>query len=123
MKISLILKIAIGFLALSLGAIGLILPVWPTTPFVLLAVGCFSSVPRIQKRILKIRFFREYYEGYIFGRGLRRKTVTVSLVFLWGMLILSAFLSGKVSVALLLFLVGVAVTIHILWIARTKKDI
>jgi len=121
MKISLIIKLVIGFLALGLGAIGLLLPVWPTTPFVILAVGCFSATPKIQSKILQIKFFREYYESYTEGQGLRRQTVVVSLSFLWGMLLLSAIIVQKPMIFLILAVVGIAVTIHILWIARPRS--
>lgn len=121
MKIINIFRIIAGFIALGLGMIGLILPIWPTTPFVLLAIGCFSSTPKIQKRILKIRIFKEYYESYTLGSGLQPKTVIRSLVFLWSMIMLSCFITKQLAIALVLLLVGAGVTAHILWIARGKR--
>ncbi len=120
MKLSQFLKLTAGFTALALGLVGAVLPVWPTTPFVLLALGCFSATPALQSKILKIGFFREYYESYTRKTGLRRRTVAGSLIFLWGMLTVSAVLIRKLPVCLLLAAVGAAVTVHILWIAKKR---
>ncbi len=64
MRIKPFLLNALGFLLLGLGAIGLLLPVWPTTPFVLAAAACFAGSPTIRARIMKIPFFREHIENY-----------------------------------------------------------
>lgn len=103
-----------------LGAVGLIVPVWPTTPFVLLSIWCFSSMPKIRSKILSISFFRQYYESYTKGSGLSKKTVAASLVFLWSMLIISMLMSKKLFAAIILSTIGVAVTIHIIMIAKKK---
>ncbi|NLM74860.1 MAG: DUF454 domain-containing protein, partial [Clostridiaceae bacterium] len=58
MQLKTFLLTGLGFFFLGLGVIGLLLPVWPTTPFVLLSVACFSSAPRIKARIMKVSFFR-----------------------------------------------------------------
>lgn len=110
----------IGFLFLGLGAIGLILPVWPTTPFVLAAVACFSSSPRIRAQIMRISFFREHIENYEKRTGLSHKTLWISLCWLWGMMLLSMILIHTLWITLLLLLIGVAVTSHILLMARAK---
>ncbi|NLB80594.1 MAG: DUF454 domain-containing protein, partial [Clostridiaceae bacterium] len=110
-----ILLTAIGFVFLGLGAIGILLPVWPTTPFVLVSVACFSSAPRIKARIVKITFFREHIENYEHRTGLSRKTVSHSMIWLWGMLLLSMAIIRTFWIIILLLVVGVAVTTHILW--------
>lgn len=112
----------IGFVFLILGAIGLVLPVWPTTPFVLVSVGCFSSTPRIKGAILKIPFFRNHIENYEKRTGLSKKTVFISMLWLWGMLILSMIALKTVWLTVLLMCVGVAVTTHILWVAKPKIE-
>lgn len=109
-----------GFVLLALGAIGLLLPVWPTTPFVICAAGCFSGSPRIRRLLFKVPFFREHIENYQTRSGLSRKTLTRSLAFLWGMLLLSCLWVQLLWVTLLLICVGAAVTLHLLHIARWK---
>jgi uncharacterized membrane protein YbaN (DUF454 family) len=121
LQLKIILLTALGFIFLGLGAIGLLLPVWPTTPFVLISVACFSSSPHIKARILKIPFVGEHVENYRLRNGLSRKTFWLSMVWLWGMLSLSMVLIGSLWAASLLFLVGTFVSIHILYMSKAKS--
>lgn len=115
-------RTGIGFTLLGLGAIGLVLPVWPTTPFVLASFACFSSSPKIRTQILQVHFFREYIENYEKGKGLSAKTVRLSLLWLWSMLVGSMFIVKETWLTILLILIGISVSIHILWISRIKKE-
>lgn len=110
----------VGILLLSIGSVGVFVPILPTTPFVLMASACFAGNPTMRRWLLKNRFFAEHLENYQKRTGLQRKTVVVSLSFLWGTLCLSMLAMGKLWAVLLLSAVGVTVTIHILCIARPK---
>lgn len=47
-----------GFAALGLGLAGIVLPLLPTTPFVILAAACFAqSSPRLHGWLLRHRLF------------------------------------------------------------------
>lgn len=121
MKIKNIALLSLGFLLLGIGAVGIVLPIWPTTPFVILSVSCFSVSPKIQAQVMKIEFFRQHVENYRNRAGLPRRNVIISLTLLWAVLITSILITQKQWTVLLLLLVGGAVTIHIIYIARPRK--
>lgn len=52
------LYLVAGWLALALGAIGAVLPLLPTVPFMILAAFCFArSNPRLEAKLLDHRLF------------------------------------------------------------------
>jgi len=52
------LLICLGWLFVILGAIGAIVPLLPTTPFLILALACFAeSSPRFHKMLLNNKWF------------------------------------------------------------------
>lgn len=121
MRVKIMLLVGFGFLFLGLGAIGLVIPVWPTTPFVLISAACFSRTPRLRAQIMRISFFREHIENYERRTGLSRKTIITSLGYLWVMLLLSMLLIQTLWISLLLIVIGIAVTTHILWMGKPKQ--
>lgn len=121
MHIKIIILTILGFFFLGLGAIGLLLPIWPTTPFVLVSASCFVCTPRLRAKILRIPFFKEHIQNYEKRMGLSRKTITISLVYLWGMMLLSMILIRRLPIFLMLSFIGAAVTIHILWMSKAKN--
>lgn len=105
----------LGFLLLGIGAVGAILPVLPTTPFVLLAAGCFGvGSPRIYGWLASTKYFGAFLRSYRDGGGVERGVKIRALVWLWGMLILSVLLTRSPHLGIFLALVGTAVTAHIL---------
>ncbi|GAA5818474.1 MAG: YbaN family protein [Methanobrevibacter sp. CfCl-M3] len=63
MKVKRAIYFVFGATFLSLGAIGVVLPLLPTTPFVILAALCFGkSSERAEKWILSNKYFGTYIE-------------------------------------------------------------
>lgn len=104
-----------GWLALIVGLIGLLLPVMPTTPFVILAAACFSySSPRFYKLLRKAPYFGPFIENYKTKQGVPLKNKILILAFVWAGISVSAFLIAKAWAIALLSTIGIGVTIHIL---------
>ena len=112
-----ILLILLGSVALLLGGIGLLLPILPTTPFVLCAAGCFgASSPKLCKKLENMRFVGEYVQNYCNKTGVSCRARWISIAFLWLTLGVSAVLVRAIHVWIILGVVGIAVSIHILTI-------
>ncbi|WP_101570674.1 YbaN family protein [Alistipes sp. cv1] len=110
-----LLKIA-GYLAVGLGFVGAFVPMLPTTPFLLLAVYCFSkSDPRMNRWMLQNRVFGRYLRDYRSGRGIPLSVKITVLSVMWSsMLFVGIVLNSRIWVAVLLFTVSLFVSIHIL---------
>src|SRR3972149_1860657 len=73
-----------GTVSLVLGAIGIVLPILPTTPFLLLSAACYlRSSERMHKWLLGNRWFGEYIKNYQAGRGIPIKTKIIAVTVLW----------------------------------------
>lgn len=105
----------VGATSVVLGVIGIVVPVWPTTCFLLLAGWCFArSSPRAERWLHENRIFgrylRDYRERGIISARVRRN----SLVVLWGFIGLSTFLvAERLWLVALLVIVAVVVTLHL----------
>jgi uncharacterized membrane protein YbaN (DUF454 family) len=106
-----------GSVSLALGAIGIVLPVLPTTPFLLLALACYCrSSKRMTKWVLTNKYFGSYIRRYKEGKGIPIKTKIVAIATLWITISYSAFFIVNVwwIVQLILFAIAIAVSIHII---------
>jgi uncharacterized membrane protein YbaN (DUF454 family) len=121
-RIKKMLLIVAGIVSLTLGGIGVFLPLLPTTPFVLLAAACFAgSSPSMHRRLSSSRFFGEYIENYRTGGGVRKSVKIRALVFLWTGLSISAAVTLRPVVWVILAFVGVCVSTHILML-KTRDE-
>ena len=111
-----------GFASLTVGILGVILPVLPTTPFVLLSAACFSkSSKRLDDWLRRSRLFGPYIENYREKKGISKSRKAATLAFLWTGLFVSMLIVQTVLIYVILSIVGVCVTIHVMMI-KTKND-
>lgn len=72
--------IIIGFIFVGLGAIGLVLPVMPTTPFLLVAAACFArSSERFYNWLMDLHLFGPIIKNWEETRSISRNTKLVAI--------------------------------------------
>ncbi len=109
------LLIAAGFTSLSAGVIGIFVPVLPTTPFFLLAAGCFmKSSDRLYRWLTGHKKFGPYIDNYVKYRAVSKQSKVVSIMVLWTVM-LSTIVFGITQLWLKALLVCIAggVTVHL----------
>lgn len=120
------LLIVAGTICLALGAIGLVLPILPTTPFLLLSAACYMrSSERLHKWLINNRWFGEYIRNYQSGKGIPLKTKIIALSFLWLAILYSTlFIVDEIIFAqIALLIIAAGVSLHLIRLPTFKKPI
>ena len=106
--------LVLGFASLAAGAVGIVLPLVPTVPFVLLAAFCFAhSSPRLERWLIEHRRFGPHIRDWRTSRAISRSgkraawiafalSAAVGLLALplpWSLLPLIAAVAGSVWIA------------------------
>ena len=113
-----------GTVALCIGIVGIIIPVLPTTPFLLLAAICYMrGSQRLYNALLRNRFIGSYIRNYLEGKGMPPRVKVYTLSLLWIAIVCSAvFFTDSLIIRIILAVVLVGVTIHILAVKTIKKN-
>jgi len=110
-----------GTVALVLGIIGLVLPVLPTTPFLLLAAACYGrGSTRLYDWLLGNRYLGEYIRDYRERRAIRLRAKVLTIAMLWMVIGLSIVAVESIWLRLALASIAVAVTAHLLRLATIR---
>ena len=116
--------IVCGTVSVGLGAVGVFVPLLPTTVFLLLAAYCYArSSQKFYDWLLGNRWFGEYIRNYREGRGIPLKQKIFSISLLWLTIGYSAWFAVSLWwVRLLLLVIAIGVTIHLVTIKTYKPD-
>ena len=67
--------ILLGCVCLALGSVGAVLPILPTTPFLMVSAFCFArSSRRLNDWFRTTKLYKQYLESYVQGKGMTRRT-------------------------------------------------
>ena len=122
MNIKKIMYIALGCLGVGLGALGAVLPLLPSFPFLLLAAFSFGkSSDRLHAWFIGTRLYKENLESYAQGKGMTRKTkvrimVTVTLLMSIGFLMMHQVVLGRI-------VLGCVWVFHVLYFTFAVKTL
>ncbi|MCT2535887.1 YbaN family protein [Aquibacillus koreensis] len=100
------LLISFGTLSLILGLLGIILPLLPTTPLLLLSAYCYGkSSNRLHQWLLDNRWLGKYIKQFKAGEGIPLRAKITILLLLWvstsySIIVLIPFIFVKILLAL-----------------------
>jgi hypothetical protein len=109
------LLLGAGLVAVLLAVVGIFLPVLPTVPFLLLAVGCFArSSERFHTWLLEHNHLGPLVRPYLQGEGIPRKNKVRAIILVWLSIGLSVFLLNVLWVKIVLVGIAIAVTLYLI---------
>ena len=102
------LLLSLGWLSVILGSIGAVLPILPTTPFLILALACFSkSSPRFHRMLLNNKWFgpvlTEWEKNKTISRQVKLRSMALVII---SFSISIIILSGRTELQLTLVVLG-----------------
>jgi len=111
-----------GTFFLILGIIGIFLPILPTTPFLLLAAACYAKgSERFYHWLIYNKWLGNYIRNYQEGNGIPLSVKIISVTVLWITILFSIFIIvSHFFIRVILFIIAIAVTMHILSIKTLK---
>lgn len=104
-----------GIVSVVIGAIGIFVPILPTTPFLLLAAYLFfRSSQGLYRWLLTHRVFGIYIKNYIEYRAIDLKVKAFTLILLWLSIFYSIYIAREILwLQALLFAIAIGVTVHV----------
>lgn len=117
------LYIGAGFVSLVLGLLGLFVPVFPTSPFILLAAALFArGSERFYWWLLNNRYFGKQVRSWRNNEGLTIRMKLLIIAAIAGTLTFSTVIFVPyIPVKIILILIAIAVSIYI-WKQPTKRS-
>ncbi|WP_226085034.1 YbaN family protein [Mesobacillus sp. S13] len=105
------LLIIIGTLSIALGVIGIVVPLLPTTPLILLGAACYvKASDELYQKLIKNKWLGRYIKDFREKNGITLKNKVLSLSLMW-ISITGTILFFDIELWLAAALIIVAVTV------------
>jgi uncharacterized protein len=114
--------VLLGLIAVALGTLGAILPILPTTPFLLLALYCFSKgSERWHNWFIKTKLYKKYLEDYVQKRAMTLKQKVAILLFADVMMAFPLVMVDKLFVRIMIIIVLLTKYYYFIFRIKTIK--
>lgn len=99
----------LGLLFMGVGCVGIILPILPTTPFLLVALFLFAkSSKRAEAWFMSTKIYQKHIDSFVKERAMTLKSKITLLAFASTMLMIAFFmmdnLYGRITIIVLMFI-------------------
>lgn len=113
---------AVGWLAVALGAVGVVVPGLPTTGFFVLAAACFArSSPRFERWVLGLPTVGPLVRDHRAGLGMPRRAKVVAIAMMLTACTLSSLAIGAPVAAAVILGAGLVGTWYVGWRVPTRE--
>lgn len=118
-----ILYLLLGFAGLGLGALGAVLPMLPTFPFLMLAAFCFArSSERVDRWFKGTKLYQENLKDFAAGKGMTERTkvrIMVTVTLLMTVALVAMGVKGIVAGCVALGFVWAFHMVYFIWFVKT----
>jgi uncharacterized membrane protein YbaN (DUF454 family) len=116
---------ALGFVCVGLGSIGVIVPGLPTTVFFIAAASCFArSSPRFENWVLGLPGVGPMVRDARAGLGMPRRAKVAAITMIWLAIGLSMLaLWGTLWAVIVVVVLGLIGTAYIVWRVPTRERV
>ncbi len=124
-KIVRIFYIVLGFISLGLGCVGIVLPIIPTTPFLLLTSFCFvRGSEKFNNWFLNTKIYKKHLENFASSRIMTLHGELILLIFVSLMIFMTMFLVNNLYASICLtILILIKYLYFILRITPVKRSV
>jgi uncharacterized membrane protein YbaN (DUF454 family) len=113
--------LTVGFLAVAVGTVGIVVPGLPTTGFFVLAAACFAkSSPRFERWVLDLPTVGPMVRDYRAGLGMPRRAKVIAITMMVVACSFSAWIVG-VPIGVAILLAGAIGTWYVGWRVPTRE--
>lgn len=114
--------VVMGFLCMGVGCIGIVLPILPTTPFLLLALVLFAKgSERFHKWFLSTKLYKKYLEDFVVTKSMT-KGVKIRILAVVTLLLAFGFWFSPVFAKVIIVIVAVFHYVYFIFGIKTTEE-
>lgn len=118
-----ILFICLGFLFVGIGAVGIVVPILPTTPFLLLASFFFAKgSKRFHDWFMSTKLYKKHLESFVKSRAMTLKSKLTILLPVSAMLIVTFIFVNNIYARIVLIILFITKYLYFFTQIKTIKE-